>query len=75
MNIWVYWNRANGENFVTTHLTEKGACLAAITDILNWYGASDDPDYFFKTLSERGTGNPMATIGLPKLLPLILKKI
>ena len=56
MNIWVFWNRTNGEYFATTHLTEEGAYLAAITDILNWYGASDDPDYFFKTLSERGTG-------------------
>ena len=57
MNIWVFWNRADGENFATTHLTEKGAYLAAITDILNWYGVSDDPDYFFKTLSER-MGDP-----------------
>ena len=57
MNIWVYWNRTNGENFATTHLTEKGAYLAAITDILNWYGVSDDPDYFLESLSER-MGNP-----------------
>ena len=57
MNIWVFWNRTNGENFATTHLTEKGAYLAAITDILDWYGVSHDPDYFFKTLSER-IGDP-----------------
>ena len=57
MNIWVYWNRTNGENFATTHLTEKGAYLAAINDILDWYGARDDPDYFLESLSER-MGNP-----------------
>jgi len=49
MNIWVFWNRANGENFATTHLTEKGAYLAAIDDVVCWLGAQDDPDNFFKS--------------------------
>ena len=57
MNIWVFWNRADGENFATTHLTEKGAYLAAITDILNWYGVSDDPDYFFKNSARDWTAD------------------
>ena len=74
MNIWVFWNRADGENFATTHLTEKGAYLAAITDILNWYGVSDDPDYFLKTLSERGD-NPQLAQDPPPYLEEELKKL
>ena len=34
MVIWVLTGTYEGEQFCSTHLTEKGACLAAIGDVL-----------------------------------------
>ncbi len=38
MNIWVFMGRYEGDLFATTHLTEKGAVLAALADILEYMG-------------------------------------
>jgi len=44
MNIWVFMGRFDGELFATTHLTEKGAVLAALSDILEYMGIASAED-------------------------------
>ena len=44
MNIWVLSGSYEGEQFASSHLTEKGACLAAISDVLQLLGVDDDDD-------------------------------
>ena len=38
MNIWVMTGSYEGESFASTHLTEKGALLACIGDVLEFLG-------------------------------------
>jgi len=42
MNIWVLSGSYEGEQFASSHLTEKGATLAAIADILQLLGVEDE---------------------------------
>ena len=42
MIIWVLSGSYEGEQFASTHLTEKGACLAAISDVLQLLGVEDE---------------------------------
>jgi len=42
MNIWTFVCRYDGELSVSTHLTHKGAMLAAIGDILDYLGITED---------------------------------
>jgi len=42
MVIWVLTGTYEGEQFCSTHLTEKGACLAAIGDVLEMLGIEDE---------------------------------
>ncbi len=42
MNIWVFLGMYDGELFTSTHLTEKGACLAAIGDMLEFLNVGAD---------------------------------
>jgi len=42
MVIWVLTGTYEGEQFCSTHLTEKGACLAAIGDVLEMLGVEDE---------------------------------
>ena len=42
MNIWVLSGSYEGEQFASSHLTEKGACLAAIGDVLEMLGIEDE---------------------------------
>ena len=44
MNIWVFMGRYDGELFASTHLTEKGALLAALADIVEYLGIHDKED-------------------------------
>ena len=44
MNIWVFMGRYDGELFATTHLTEKGAVLAALADIVEYLGIAEGQD-------------------------------
>ncbi len=44
MNIWVLSGSYEGEQFASSHLTEKGACLAAIGDVLQLLGVEDEED-------------------------------
>ena len=44
MNIWVLSGSYEGEQFASSHLTEKGACLAAIGDVLQLLGVDDEED-------------------------------
>ena len=44
MNIWVFMGRYDGELFATTHLTEKGAVLAALADIVEYLGIGEGQD-------------------------------
>ena len=44
MNIWVFMGRYDGELFATTHLTEKGAVLAALSDIVEYLGIGEGQD-------------------------------
>ena len=42
MNIWVMTGSYDGEQFASSHLTEKGAVLAAIGDLLELLGVEDE---------------------------------
>jgi len=42
MNIWVLSGSYEGEQFASTHLTEKGAILAAIGDVFQLLGIEDE---------------------------------
>ena len=44
MEIWVMTGTYEGEQFASSHLTEKGACLAAIADVLQLLGVEDKED-------------------------------
>ena len=44
MFIWVLSGSYEGEQFASSHLTEKGACLAAISDVLQLLGIEDEED-------------------------------
>ena len=44
MNIWVLSGSYEGEQFASSHLTEKGAVLAAIADVLQLIGVEDKED-------------------------------
>ena len=44
MNIWVFMGRYDGELFATPHLTEKGAVLAALADIVEYLGIGEGQD-------------------------------
>jgi hypothetical protein len=43
MNLWSFIGIFEGELFTSTHLTEKGALLNAIGDIIDFLGLTDDP--------------------------------
>jgi len=51
MNIWVFVVRSLDDTWATTHLTEKGALLAAITDVTEYL--SVDHSYFESTEDEK----------------------
>ncbi len=42
MIIWILTGSYEGEQFASSHLTEKGACLAAIADVLQLLGVEDE---------------------------------
>ena len=42
MEIWVLSGSYEGEQFASSHLTEKGAILAAISDVLQLLGVEDE---------------------------------
>ena len=42
MIIWILSGSYEGEQFASSHLTEKGACLAAISDVLQLLGVEDE---------------------------------
>ena len=44
MDIWVMTGTYEGEQFASSHLTEKGAILAAIGDVLQLLGVEDKED-------------------------------
>jgi len=44
MEIWVLSGSYEGEQFASSHLTEKGAILAAISDVLQLLGVEDKED-------------------------------
>ncbi len=44
MNIWVLSGNYDGAQFASSHLTEKGAILAAISDVLQLLGVEDAED-------------------------------
>jgi len=44
MPIWVFMVRYDGEMACSTHLTEKGAVIAAIEDVLLYLGIEDEDD-------------------------------
>ena len=44
MNIWVLSGNYDGAQFASSHLTEKGAVLAAIADVLQLLGVEDKED-------------------------------
>ena len=44
MPIWVFMVRYDGEMACSTHLTEKGAILTAIEDVLQYLGIEDEED-------------------------------
>tara|TARA_Y100001937_G_scaffold114912_1_gene165166 strand:+ start:279 stop:617 length:339 start_codon:yes stop_codon:yes gene_type:complete len=42
MKVWVMQGIHEGDLFSSVHLTEKGAALAAITDVLDFLGVDDE---------------------------------
>ena len=42
MNIWTFVCRYHGSLYVSTNLTHKGAMLAAIGDVLDYLGITED---------------------------------
>ena len=42
MNIWVLTGTYEGEQFASSHLTEKGAVLAAIQDMIEYLGVDEE---------------------------------
>jgi hypothetical protein len=44
MIIWILTGSYEGEQFASSHLTEKGATLAAIADVLQLLGIEDEED-------------------------------
>ena len=42
MDVWVMTGSCDGELFASSHLTEKGAVLAAIRDLLEFLGVEDE---------------------------------
>jgi len=42
MRVWVMQGIHEGDLFSSVHLTEKGAALAAITDVLDFLGVDDE---------------------------------
>jgi len=44
MNIWIVLTRMDSEQYVTAHLTEKGAYLTAINEVVDYLGI--DEGYF-----------------------------
>lgn len=42
MKVWVMQGSYEGEMFCSTHLTEKGAAIAAIGDLLDFLGVDDE---------------------------------
>jgi len=42
MDVWVMTGHYEGDLFATTHLTEKGAVLAGIRDLLEFLGVEDE---------------------------------
>ena len=50
MNVWIVLTRLDGEQYVTAHLTEKGAFLHAIEDVVEYLGI--DEKYFANSEDE-----------------------
>jgi hypothetical protein len=48
INLWSFVGIFEGELFTSTHLTEKGAMLNAIEDVLMFLGVDDDPAAAFE---------------------------
>jgi hypothetical protein len=44
MNVWIVLTRMDSEQYVTAHLTEKGAYLTAINEVVDYLGI--DEEYF-----------------------------
>ena len=44
MPIWVFMVRYDGEMACSTHLTEHGAIMTAIADVLQYLGIEDEDD-------------------------------
>jgi|TARA_R110001583_G_scaffold75246_1_gene207329 hypothetical protein len=44
MKIWILHGVYEGELFCSSHITEKGAALAAIADVLEFLGVEDEED-------------------------------
>jgi len=44
MNVWIVLTRMDSEQYVTAHLTEKGAYLTAINEVVDYLGI--DEGYF-----------------------------
>ena len=42
MNIWVLTGTHEGDQFASSHLTEKGAVLAAIQDMIEFLGVDEE---------------------------------
>jgi|TARA_R100000049_G_C1937366_1_gene81262 hypothetical protein len=50
MNVWIVLTRMDSEQYVTAHLTEKGAFLHAIEDVVEYLGI--DEKYFANSEDE-----------------------
>ena len=50
MNVWIVLTRLDSEQYITAHLTEKGAFLHAIEDVVEYLGI--DEKYFANSEDE-----------------------
>ena len=42
MNVWIVLTRMDSEQYVTAHLTEKGAYLTAINEVVEYLGVCEE---------------------------------
>ena len=70
MNIWVFSGMYDGELFASSHLTEKGAFLTAIADIMRFTGHDDDQEDFLERYGLEAEEAPPSDMGEMRKMPL-----
>ena len=62
MKVWVMHGIHEGELYASTHLTEKGAALAAIADVFDFLGIEDEESASYAMNSRGWSGVPSMAV-------------